>query len=249
MAKVYDEVFSDNGVTEAIRQYLLTYDRWDHIKYNQILTIVSDQAPFTIFYLDSAETIGVAVGEPDRKITGTIYFAVIFLTNNEFSNQGFDSDVIYCQYENGRLYIVENNTGVYICPMPTDYVHIPNGFFIAQALSQDGQNNIKNVAGRFYGDGTAIDTEAKSIGNIGYKLYVTGDTAGAGIKIERGYTCYYEQEYNCLLPMIGAATGIPAGIFFPLQLETDYLQVQLLKMNGKTFYLCGNTAVIDYFDQ
>lgn len=249
MAKVYDEVFSDYGVTEAIRQRLIAYDHWDHVEYGALLTVEGSQGPFTIFYLDSVETVGIAVGEPDLSVTGTIFFMVIFLTNHEFVNQGVDSDVIHCQYENGRLFMVENNTGLYICSVPVDYTTIPNGFFIAQALSQDGQNYIKNVAGRFYGDGTSTDTETKSIGNMGYKIYVTGNTADEGFKVQRGYTGYYEQEYNCLLPLIGAPTGIPAGIFFPLQFESDYKQIQTLKMNGKTFYLCGNTAVIDYFDQ
>ncbi|MBP5433665.1 hypothetical protein [Ruminococcus sp.] len=243
MAKVYDETYSDSSGTERIRQRMLTYDYWDHVEYGQTISISGTAYKFTKFYLDAAETVCIAVGEPYELPRS---YSIIFQINNEFDTD----DILNPNYQNGRLFMVENNTGMFACTMPAESDgKIPNGFFVAQALSQDGQNNVQNVAGRFFGNGSNVDVNTKTYEFIGYILYVTGETFGEGVKIQKNFNASYGQGYNCLLPLIGADAGIPSGIFYPLQLETDYKDVLTLRMNGKTFYLCGNAAIIDYFDQ
>ena len=249
MAKVYDETFSDFGITDAIIGLLSGYDYWDHVVHNKPITFNTATSPYTVFYLDYAETVGIAVGESEVTEAGqSRSYAILFLTNNTFDP---DSDRLNAEFQNGRLYAVENNTGLYICPMlgTGEIATIPNGFFIAQAVSQDGLNHVQNVAGRFYGTGDYIDTDTKTIQFIGYKIYVTGNIENEGIAISRAYNVNYDQEYNCLLPLIGADVGVPAGIYYSLMLEGNYKEVKPLRMNGKTFYLCGNAAIIDFYNQ
>ena len=249
MAKVYDEVFLNFGITDAIIDLLNGYDFWDHVVHNKPITFNTSISPYTVFYLDTAETVGIAVGESEVTEEGqTRSYSILFLTNNTFD---INSDRLDAEYQEGRLYAVENNTGLYICAMSGagTITRIPNGFFIAQAVSQDGRNHTQNVAGRFYGTGEYIDTDTKTIQFIGYKIYVTGNIEDEGVSIARDYNAHYDQEYNCLLPLVGADVGVPAGIYYPLMLEGDYKEVGPLRMNGKTFYLCGNAAVIDYYNQ
>ena len=248
MAKVYDEIFYNYGITDAIIQLLGGYDFWDHIVHNKMITYNTSTSPYTVFYLDTAETVGIAVGESEYPQGSSRSYSILFLTNNTFDGS---SDRLVAEYSTGRLYAVENNTGLYICAMSGTgpITRIPNGFFIAQAVSQDGQNHTQNVAGRFYGTGDNVDVPTKTIQYIGYKIYVTGNIENEGVAITRAFNVNYEQEYNCLLPLIGASVGVPAGIYYPLMLEGDYKEVKPLRMNGKTFYLCGNTAIIDFYNQ
>lgn len=252
MAKVYDEIITDDSANDKVIALLDSWDSWSHTD-ERYFNIGGEDAKFKVYYLDTAESVGIGVGiwyETEQGSARSLY--ALLLTNNTYQSD----DIYVIRYVATRLYAVENNTSLYICamsvsddPEPVTEDKIHNGFFVAEAVSQDGQHNIQSILGRFYGDGTqsgSIDPVTKNITDTGYIIYVPGDPA---VKKTKAFDISYEQEYNCLLPLIGADVGIPAGIFYPLMTEGDAKEVGPMPMNGKTFYLCGNAAVIDYYEE
>lgn len=230
MAMVIDQEFPDvsdvRAVLDFIRDTLYDWPYWDHIlEHVQVNPGQSDY--YTIFYIDSAGTTGVGVGEYSDEPYHTTGYAGI-IKDGTFVRNVLNSIIFPC-----TIHIRANNTALYLAMSEsTDITDVyTNNCFATRAVAQDGTNQLTSVVG----------TLDYSSNVIGYHIYAPGEET-----VVKTYGLQADAEYNCLLPLIGSPVGVCAGIFCPLMLEGDVEHISTITMHGKTFYICGNAVLIDY---
>lgn len=227
MAKVIDQSYAYNEVCPAISAYLTANWDWGAIDTGVELTYLDVTGSFTVFYADIDKTIGIAVGE--NTLSSETYAVGIVL------NGALD----YWQLPatTTSLHIVQNNTALYIGKYSGevgDPTSIPTGLYVCNAVAQDGSKKLTPIIGSFSYT-SDIYTE--------YRIYAPE----ADAPIIKTYQLVTEAPYNVFIPLIGSDVGVAAGIYYTLMNEYTAMDIRAVHMNGKTFYICGNAALIDTY--
>ena len=230
MAMVIDQEFADvsdiRTVLDFIRDTLYDWPYWDHIL-EHVQVDSESQDYYTVFYIDSAGTTGIGIGEyTDEPYHTTSYAGII--KEDSFVRNVLNGLTFPC-----TIHIRANNTALYLASSSSDDVTdvYTNNCFAARAVAQDGTNQLTSVVG-------TLDCSSNV---VGYHIYAPGED-----DVVKAYAVQTAAEYNCLLPLIGSPVGVCAGIFCPLMLEGDVEHISTITMHGKTFYICGNAVLIDY---
>lgn len=210
------------------------FDGWDHVKTGIHANPDEPTQSYTVYYTDYAETLGLAIGEYSNGLITPIIGIVI---NNEIdSPRGYygiprTSETV----PRSHIHLMYNNTAMFLGASNTDDANAQCEIYAAKAISQDGNNEITTVLGRY-----ALWTEAVA----GYYIYTPTEAE----PVEKTLRLQPNANYNCLLPMIGSSAGVASGIYYTLMTEGSRDQIGSVRLNNKTFYIYGTAAIIDYYN-
>jgi hypothetical protein len=228
MAKVIDQSYEYSEVCPAISAYLTANWDWGAIDTGIELEYSGVTGIYTVFYADIEKTIGIAVGE---NTTTTNTYAVGIVLNGVLDYWRLTA------LTTTSLHIVQNNTALYIGEYSGEVgepTEVPIGFYVCNAIAQDGSKKITPIIGSFSYT-SDIYTE--------YRIYAPE----ADAPIIKTYQLVTEAPYNVFIPLIGSDVGVAAGIYYTLMNEYTAMDIRAVHMNGKTFYICGNAALIDTY--
>jgi hypothetical protein len=226
MATITDAEYTYNTICPAIVDTLRSSWQWDSIVDEIEITYITSNtqtSKFTVFYVDTAKTLGIAVGI-DAYVVGIILNGEI----NYIRDVGYNDAV---------LHTIQNNSAFYFAVYSGSSWHpssAPIGFSVCDAVSQDGNKDISQVLCTF------------SYSNDQYSEYRVYSPK-SDTPVIRTYPIITTAPYMTLLPLIGSVAGVTAGLYYTLMNEYAVTDLKTIHMNNKTFYICGNAALIDTY--
>lgn len=248
MAYVYNEVIgiSPFSTTSVLYGAFSRWSNWDHVE-EDVMHIVADvEYRWDIYYVDNTVQInpdtevnesyvgklGIAVPAHNPSVLN-IYNRCYIVTRDEEGTLTFLEDILLLP--SYQLLMIATNTAFYI-GVRTTATDTPHGLFATVVMNQQNKEQ-SEVAVGFY-DYTSC------------KLYDIQQITGTTVDIQP-LTIFPDKYhgYTFLLPMHGLDYGVASGLYCFLysQNSAPNRQFCTMTMNGKTFYVDDNIALIDYF--
>ena len=244
MAYIYNDVVGDN-LKATLYSGFSKWTNWNHVEENQFFTLSSTEYVWDIYYVDniqssaSGETyvgkVGIAVPahdahtsteHPELHYANTCYTITRDVDTGEIT---FNDHIVISTGQS--LLMIATNTVFYVGVRDNPTAD-PHGVFASVVMNQVNKE-LSEVAVGFYNNTTCT-------------LYDSNQVSGTSVSISPQISNF---RYSILVPIYGLNFGVMSGIYFFVcsQAPASYVPFSTMTMNGKTFYVDDNIALIDYF--
>lgn len=241
---MYNSEFKNLDLVTTVDTVLVALNRWDgweavidgiDVTYN------GSTYECTLFFPDAGRACAIAI-TTGSVIAGELFICSVTESGGTVSATVIESKTIRTIVQSGYdtiLRIMQNNTALcisyYVEVSATSEMYtFPNIVFVAKAVSPStGEVNGSLIGYTMYTNDSSTS----------YILCSSNDTN----PVIMSYNIKAETAYTTMLPLVGSASGVAAGIYYPLMIESATKNYKIIHMNEKTFYRVGNICMIDYY--
>lgn len=238
MAYIYNDVVGDN-LKATLYSGFSKWTNWDHVELDQLHALTRDLY-WDIYYVDNTVQtnpntgdvyvgkVGIAVPAHEPAVMDLDNTCYV-ITRNEDGTLNFNEHIVMTPTQN--LVMVATNTVFYVGVRDNPTAD-PHGVFASVVMNQVNKE-LSEVAVGFYNNTTCT-------------LYDSNQVSGTSVSISPQISNF---RYSILVPIYGLNFGVMSGIYFFVcsQAPASYVPFSTMTMNGKTFYVDDNIALIDYF--